>query len=225
MFNCGSRLLTTAHAAGGPSDPNFSTVMALMHMDATPFVDVRGHTITNNNGVTAAATGAKFGNAGQFNGSNQSLVIAPSANFVFPGDYTIECWITPTALTGGDIIGNLVGSTSADWALIQSSNVLQYYYAGTGSFIQSAAITANVNHHVAIVRGGGIITMYIDGTTTGTQKSSSGNLGDSTRNVTVGARNSGASNFFAGAIDEIRLSQMARYVANFTPPTSPFLNQ
>src|SRR5471030_1713453 len=203
MFNCGSRLLTTAHAAGGPSDPNFSTVMALMHMDATPFVDVRGHTITNNNGVTAAATGAKFGNAGQFNGSNQSLVIAPSANSVFPGDYTIECWITPTALTGGDIIGNLVGSTSADWALIQSSNVLQYYYAGTGS----------------------IITMYIDGTATGTQKSSSGNLGDSTRNVTVGARNSGASNFFAGAIDEIRLSQMARYVANFTPPTSPFLNQ
>lgn len=98
-----------------------------------------------------------------------------------------------------------------------AGNSVQFYPAGSGSFI-SVGASLNVWMHIAVVRNNGTITIYRDGVA-GQSVANTAAIGDSTRVVRIGSRN-GSSGFFTGYIDDLRITNgRANYTTNFTPPT------
>ena len=85
----------------------------------------------------------------------------------------------------------------------------------TGSF------TANTWHHIAIVRNSGTWTLYIDGTSQGTNTNNGTYVFADTTDWSFGAQGSNASDFI-GYMQDWRISDTARYTANFTAPTAEF---
>ena len=82
-------------------------------------------------------------------------------------------------------------------------------------------------YHLAVVRSSGSINVYFNGTV-----SSSGALSDtknlidgSVTGVYVGTNSLGANANFDGYIDDLRITQKARYTSNFTPPSEEFPNR
>jgi hypothetical protein len=138
------------------------------------------------------------------------------------GDFTVEMWLYPNATYSGTYAGLLDSRTSADGA-----GLVYFGYTGTANqigwkdnttFVVTGTVTVSTWNHVAIVRRSGTMTMYINGTSTSSAANST--------NYTVAFRLIGSSfDPFSlnGYIDELRLTNgIARYTANFTPPTSQF---
>jgi hypothetical protein len=82
-------------------------------------------------------------------------------------------------------------------------------------------------HHIAITRGALTQTrMFIDGVQQGGEVNFNDNFTapNMASTLRIGASTFGAAaaEDFNGRIDELRISNVARYTANFTPPSAPF---
>jgi len=78
-------------------------------------------------------------------------------------------------------------------------------------------------NHIAVVRNGSSFNVYVNGAA-GTAVTFAGTIQSSTSSLISGvyASTLGSVN---GYIDELRVTKgIARYTANFTPPTAPFAN-
>ena len=79
-------------------------------------------------------------------------------------------------------------------------------------------------NHFALVRNGGNLTVYMNGTSTGTR----GDLGTSSANYNTNmvlyiGCNYGVAFPMTGYLDELRVTKgVARYTSSFTSPTAPF---
>ena len=106
-----------------------------------------------------------------------------------------------------------------------SINELRFYNMGSGYSNQHAPpadFLANNWIHIAVVRSGtgtNNIKAYINGTQTGTGKTSNNDL---IGKVNIGTElyNGAGAWFTQGYIQDFRVSSIARYTANFTPPTA-----
>jgi len=142
--------------------------------------------------------------------------------------YTMECWFNLNSTSFSvfyPFIGTSTNSTSALNIRISNTTVIRVdanNSSGT-DFTLPVTLTTGVWYHVAVTRdAAGNCNVWLNGV-----RSTSGNLVISTNYTgttdTIGYVSS--SNFFNGYIDEFRLTLgIARYTANFTPPTSAFLN-
>ena len=210
------------------SDTYWSSVKLLMHGDGanggTTFTDSSGINTFTTSGSPITSTGqVKFGTASlYFNGSSY---ITPSSMPAFgTGDYTIECWImiTSTPGTWRGIIGNLSGANDIQYEFVVDS--AQKLHFGTNNIaggISASALSANIWYHAAAVRSSGVSTMYLNGVG-GTGVAFTANL-SSTTAPRIGSIPVETS--IAGYIDDLRVTVgVARYTANFTPPTAAFPN-
>jgi hypothetical protein len=83
-------------------------------------------------------------------------------------------------------------------------------------------VPLNSWHHFAIQRNGGTIWLFLDGVlVNGKTISPAATLAASGNPLSIGnyANNAYPMN---GYIDNIRISNIARYTGNFTPPTTPY---
>ena len=89
----------------------------------------------------------------------------------------------------------------------------------------TTTVALNIWHHIAIVRSGNVFTAFLNGTSEVTATSSI-SLVDNAELLTIGALGYTSPpflSFFTGYIDYLRITKgVARYTANFTPPTAPF---
>ena len=160
--------------------------------------------------------------------SSQSISTASSSNFVFAGDFTIEAWVNmPTTASGGpySIYSQTDGSTGFDFRYY-SNNFQISFNAGSGTNISGtgSSLTPNVWYHVAAVRSGSTITVYVNGKALGTTTNNS-SLGYASRAAFVGAYNTSGTNQFIGSISNLRVvNGTAVYTANFNPPTDNLSN-
>jgi hypothetical protein len=98
---------------------------------------------------------------------------------------------------------------------------------GVGSYpLLSASVPANQWCHVAACRSGTSVQIYVDGVAQGPSASVSASqvfATDGKLSLFRGGPGSGGNDaFFVGMIDELRVTKgVARYTANFTPPTAP----
>lgn len=167
----------------------------------------------------------KFGTGSiYFDGTGDWLTIPGGDRFAFgTGDFTIECWINKPAAGNGPIIDARGSSVAAPYALYVDGSNFPYFYDGT-SYTSSVAITNNQWNHVAVTRSSGTLRIFVNGT--------QGYSGTVTTNMTagstifIGGQNFSSPATMTGYIDDLRITKgVARYTANFTPPTAAFPDQ
>ncbi|WP_333696939.1 LamG domain-containing protein [Phaeobacter italicus] len=156
----------------------------------------------------------------------QSLNFTGSAwivDLVVPGttgltNYTYEAWIKPSAV--GPSYINIVGKNyeSRGGSLYLSNGRLAFYQGSER--VAGGSVQTDVWQHVACVRFGGSVYLYLDGVNV----ASSGNDGNNPTDpdIVVGASlvdgaTTPQNQHFNGLMFRPRVSNIARYTADFTP--------
>ncbi len=140
-------------------------------------------------------------------------------------NFTVEAWVYPTAfsayravfdtrttLSNGGMDLGLASSSAGVWGLYKGSAV---------TVVQSSTnLTLNTWQHIAAVRSGSTVTLYLDGVSVGSATDAQDfteqgcHVGRTFDNYT-----------WSGYIDDLRVTRgYARYTTTFTPPTAAFPN-
>ena len=161
----------------------------------------------------------------QLDGDGDYLTLTHASAFDFgTGSFTLEGWFlterdnasSPTSGWRG--LFGIVGPAGNIW-LRHNSEAIEWNWGAGIDFTSSNSQTVGNWFHAAFVQNGTTSTIYIDGTSGGTDTRTSG-FADASA-MTIGASYSGTADW-EGYIDEIRISDNARYTGNFTPSTSEF---
>jgi hypothetical protein len=107
---------------------------------------------------------------------------------------------------------------------INSSDQIQFVVSDGTNFSSVTTITTITDsnwHHVAAVRTGNVLKVFIDGTQSGGDTAFTGTVPASTNVFRIGTNGEIGSTSFEEDLDDFRLSVgIARWAANFTPPTA-----
>jgi hypothetical protein len=178
------------------------------------------HEIYLDGNTQSSTTVTKYGSTSMyFDGSSDFIVIPSSDEFAYgTGDFTWEFWIN----VPGPVSNHYVIDHGANGGTISvSNNGIRYYNTtiGTGSNLYTGTtINYNTWHHVAVVRSSGTTTLYLDGTAA---QSASDSHNYAAQAVSIGSYAQGSSYAFTGYLEDVRLTKgLARYTADFTPPTA-----
>lgn len=199
---------------------------------------VRAH-LRGSGAVAIATDQVKFGAYSlTFNGASPGNFVTDrdfAAHDFGAGDFTVELWIRPTSLPGSGVFPGLLskrlsGSDLFGWVmyLTQSTGNVSFEYSTTGSgaaaVVSAGAPVVNTWSHVAAVRNGTSLVVYLNGVGGTSHNIGSSTLFDPALPLMLGQLSQSISaNFFAGYMDSIRITRgVARYAADFTPPTADF---
>jgi len=192
---------------------------------------------TANGNVHVDTSQSKFGGASAvFDGSGDFISFADHADYdLGSGDWTIDFWFRFNSHASGyqTWIGqaNIGASSNMGWSCefndYVGSPLFTYGTTGTNLLnftagIASASWTDATWYHLAFVRTGNIGRIFRNGVQVGSDYNFTGTtIFNSSALLRIGTRDSG--NDFNGWLDEIRVSKgIARWTANFTPPTAPY---
>jgi hypothetical protein len=183
---------------------------------------------------TSAYSAATIGGSGYFDGTGDFLTVSDSASLE-PGssDFTIECWIYPTAT--GSFLGVFSKRTNnaTDYSPIQiliNSGTMVMLASTSGS---SWAVNVNASSspplnawsHIAVVRNGtgsNNLVLYLNGVSVATGSVSSTALVNNAGAWAIAADSDDGGGNFAGYICGFRsVIGNAVYTSAFTPPTAP----
>lgn len=162
-----------------------------------------------------------------FDGSTQYLTGPATPAALGTGNFTIEMWLNPTAVSSSSgyclLDTRATGSGSTGWVVgIQSGN-LTIQNAGTQYLTSSGTISAGVWSHVAWVRSGTTVTVYINGVASGTATNSTDHTA-SLFGIAKPTFTSSSQLNYGGYITNVRIVPgIALYTSNFTPPRSSVL--
>ena len=111
--------LLSGVARRGEADPYYNNVNLLMPMSSSPFSDVKGLNVENQN-VTLVSEGALFGGAASFNGVDSVLRIVGNPLLAMDNaHFTQEIWVKPFSYPAAgrqDIIFTTAPSTGTQFA-------------------------------------------------------------------------------------------------------------
>ena len=193
--------------------------------DSSPF----GRTITTVDGAHHDSGQAKFGSTSLYcDGTNDSITIPDSIDWTFPnsGHFTVDFWVyfNGTPANNTHICGQGTDNR-ASYSFIFRCEPSGNFFGGTSNGSTGSSITCSTNlsdawHHVALVYNG-ILKLYIDGSSEGTPITHTNAILNVAYPFEFGGGNNSASHINAW-FDEIRISRVARWDANFTPPSEPY---
>lgn len=216
----------------------------LMHADGTngltSFSDksLFTKTITRSGDAQVSTSQSKFGgSSAYFDGSGDYLEVPNSDDFNFgSSNFTIDFWMTLSDLNRAH--DGLFARNDFQWIAMEynhngNDKKLSLWIDSNGSsswdLDKQAGGTktdwvANTWYHIAVVRNGSSIKVYVDG-----QEDISASFTGAVYNpsgvpVYIG-RSQLSDRFHQGYIDEFRISKgIARWTSNFTPPATPYKN-
>lgn len=220
--------------AGGPSGNDAFTKL-LMHFDGAdgsgtmPDSSPAAHgNALVGGGATISTAQKKFGTASLSLSGTKNIGYASHADWEFgAGDFTIDWWEYRTAKAASQpIASRQYNTTYSPWLIWSDANNVVFHSSTNGSSwnvfagILVGAMENSVWHHFAVTRNGNDWKFFRDGVLNSAQAAA----------VTLPA-NSGQMNIglaltnfnYTGYIDEFRISKgIARWTANFAPPTAPY---
>ena len=190
--------------------------------------NVADSNITNNN-VVIDNNSIKFGSgSGSFNGTNSFISIPSQYLPAVSGDWTVDWWEYRTSV----VVNSCILNATADGALNNDRGILIGYAANSsnlsfyatdnkaGWYIASGLSmgTVQLNQwvHRAVVKSGNNYYTFQNGVL---QAQTSSTRVPLTPGVTNIGNYAGGLKFYNGLIDEFRISNIARWTANFTVPT------
>lgn len=195
----------------------------LMHCDGN-INDVKGH--SSNAVGTAKYTSGRFGQALKMDGTWHVHFDNGGFGEIIRGEaWTLEYWIYPTSSNLDNIY--LVSSWyQGRWSFTCTTSGGTYphmevrdaedvrAYGGTCGY----SWNLNQWNHVAYVKNGMTYTVYCNGV--GTSYSITYNRGREISEFDIGYKADAGRNEGGYYIDELRISDVARYTSNFTPPSN-----
>ncbi len=217
----------------------------LLHMDgadaSTTFTDANNggsaHTWTANGDAQVDTAQSKFGGAsGLFDGTGDYVTTPDHADFTLgSGDFTIDCWFRVNAAGGatlhlaGQMDAAATATTISFYLKRDTTNVMigAVNVGGTTfGVVGTTQFTNAVNtgwHHLAFVRTGNTLKLFIDGVQEGGDVAVAGAVNNSTNAVAVGRAGELAASPWNGWVDEFRLSVgIARWTSKFVPPAAAY---
>jgi len=189
--------------------------------------------------VTASATLTVNPAAGfslRFNGTNQRARFTTIPTLTA---FTVEAWIKRTSDTGRyetflsnaangygqETIGVYVDGGNADCGSNPPDQYAwAYVKAGGGWFFQCSGVQATLNgwHHLAVTRdSANTARLFVDGVLKATTLNTPAPTA-STGAFSIGDAADAVTEFFPGLLDEIRISNVARYTTTFAPRVTAF---
>jgi len=245
MFS--SRQTFWIQPAPAPSgDPNWANVILLLNTNNSgqindrTFKDISSNnysitvgtyaTYAGKNPANANGSYGSYYNAGTFSGGLR----VGSGGPTYAGDFTVECWaMAPTDSPLFTYPSPIISANNSGFFSHQPvagrANIWRADSYGGPTFNFTSNTTSNdgVWRHMALVRSGNAsnnLKYYFDGnlagqssaTSTGTLSFSAFNLG-----CGIGTGPGAGDNQFYGYVAGARLSNVARYTANFTPQRTP----
>lgn len=205
----------------------------LLHGDGadatTTFLDSAAipHSVSAGGSVQVDTAQSVFGGASiLFNGASDYLSLADNDDWDFgTGDFTIDFRVRFASIGATHtLLSNYAGSSSG-WAvqLRDTGTTLNFSWGDALLVTRSWSPSTNTWYHVAIIRAAGVIGLYVNGTLLGATASVSTSLSGSSAALNIGRLPTLGLQYFAGWMDEIRISKgIARWSGNFTPEAGPY---
>ena len=165
-----------------------------------------------------------------FDGTGDYISVPDNVAFTMgAGDFTIECWVNLSTISGSQIVigtcdsGGSQGSMSFVLNVNSGTPKIGVGYAGTMYYATAAsAISTNTWVHLAGVRNGASVYIYVNGVQSTALNMGSLAITDSTQIVAIGRNGAGAFEYVTGYISNVRIVKgTAVYTTTFTPPTTP----
>jgi len=235
-FNLGGSTDIGRHAseyiftAGVSAFSNDGNTLLLCHFDgsdtATSTTDSSsdGRTVSFGGNAQLDTAIKKIGTASLLlDGTGDYVSLPASSDWAYSGNHTIECWLYFTDLDSSpNFINQVETHDQANESLIRLDADDHFYYELRNSANarilpsdESATLTAQTWHHFALVREGTAMRIYKDGVQTDST-TCTGTYGSSSAVLYFGG---GFGTAMAGNMDELRVSDNARYTGGttFTP--------
>jgi hypothetical protein len=192
--------------------------------------------VTFNGNAQLSTAQSKFGGSSLYldGGTSSGVSIASNSGLSLSGDFTIEMWIK-TSTTSSDSNTRRIFQTGPVGAATDLGLLLGKSSANHSGYISVYTSTWNIDgsidaaddnwNHVAIIRSGSGVKLFVNGNqsgstwTTSQDFSSGGSAG-----IDLGYNSSAGVGRYVGYIDDFRITKgIARYTSSFTPPTTAHL--
>ena len=212
---------------------------ALLHFNgsdgSTSFIDESGKIWTAYNSAQLDTAQSKFGgSSGLFprSGYLDYIDTPDSTDFTLgSGDFTFDLWVRFNEVSSYQYLfgQGLIWApgSSIDLILQTDSKLRGDLHWGSGTYdtvsvYASTTVSAGIWYHVALVRYGNTMTLYINGNSVGTADVTGKTANDSSENFSIGKFGSFV-NTMNGWIDEFRFSKgIARWISTFEPPVNEY---
>jgi len=179
-----------------------------------------------------STTQSKFGGASlYFDGNGDSLTAPNNQSVAFgTGNFTVEFWAycLDTSSNSRNIFDTRSSNTSGNGMFFANSGTSSFAFGYGLSPYTLLTVGGRVNNqwqHVAVVRSGSTITIYVDGVSQGTLTNST-NWSDSNLRISGFVDTQSSIYAYYGYLDDFRITKgIARYTSNFTPQTSQWQDQ
>jgi len=184
-----------------------------------------------------------YGGSALYDVQGDGLYMSPGVPFAYgTGDFTIEMWIYPTTFAQTPILWhqgaqsfyttsiNIFGGQSRTFndrryltLYLNTAGQVSLQLFGTDAY-RTTANTATLNkwNHVALVRSGGSVRIFLNGTPTGAAALGSNFSDASVYSPFIGRFSFTASQGFLGHISNVRVAKSAYYTTTFNPARTPF---
>jgi hypothetical protein len=171
--------------------------------------------------VKSGGTSAIAGSV-EFTTSIDALQVPAGSDFAYgTGDFTIEAWIQPQGINGGETKAIFTQTQSGNDYIVfklDSDKAIKATFGATT--ITGGTVEVGSWNHVAVTRSSNTVRVFVNGiASSGTTVTT--DFSDTTRNPTIGQYTHVYGNIeYVGFISNLRIVKgTALYTSNFTPPT------
>jgi hypothetical protein len=224
-YTRGSAVYTSSFTPPTAPLSSTGTELHIKGTDASIIDKSQGANLKLVGNTTGSTTQAKFASTKSmyFDASGDYISISDDEAYGFgTGDWTIETWLYCTKTGGFNAIFDTrvgAGTETGSFGLGMYNTGRVQMFSGGIFYYPTDTLSFNTWQHLAIVKNSGTTTMYFNGTAASSTYSDSRNYGSS-QPVQIG-KDDTTSNYFGGYMQDFRITKgLARYTANFTPPTA-----
>jgi hypothetical protein len=216
------------HASPLPIVDDAHTVV-LLHLDgaegSTQFNDESGKVWVAIGTPRITSATARFGQSLELGGGDALLALDTEDVYFAHQDFSLDFWVMFAAPIGAaETVTVFSQEQDGNNFMSITRSASTWYFSVTSAGLRlvslpasSSPIASGVWTHIAVVRDGDNFRMFENGTQTGSVTDT-----DALPNFAAPMYIGSSSAALNGSLDEFRISRIARWTANFTPPAAPY---